>query len=210
MLVFIDDSGDPGFKFESGSSTHLVIASCLFESVADAEEVNQAIIEFRKSLGWSISEEFKFSKTRKEIRSQFFNSLRSLPFSVRAVSVDKSFISETAFRSNQQSFYHNVIGVLLEKSASDLLDSRIYIDGSATREYASAAKRYFKQIRSSAGIAVSKVSFVDSKGSNLIQLADMIAGVIRRSNFEGPQFEADASAFAALQSGRDVLVWRIP
>lgn len=210
MLMFIDDSGDPGFKFGSGSSKDLVIASCLFDSDTEAEEVSHAINDFRKSLGWSAGEEFKFSKTRKEIRSQFFNSLKSLPFSVRAVSVNKSLIAETAFSSNKQSFYHNVIGVLLENTATDLRDSRIYIDGSATREYASAAKRYFKQIRGSGGIAVSKVSFIDSRGSNLIQLADMIAGVIRRSNIESLRFEVDASDLAALKHGRDVLVWHIP
>ncbi len=31
MLVFIDDSGDPGFKFEKGSSKYFVIALVIFK-----------------------------------------------------------------------------------------------------------------------------------------------------------------------------------
>lgn len=30
MIVFMDDSGDPGFKFEKGSTTHFIIAMIIF------------------------------------------------------------------------------------------------------------------------------------------------------------------------------------
>ncbi|MFA5033728.1 MAG: DUF3800 domain-containing protein [bacterium] len=38
MLVFLDDSGDPGFKVEKGSSPVFVIALVVFDDHLDAEE----------------------------------------------------------------------------------------------------------------------------------------------------------------------------
>lgn len=37
MLVFLDDSGDPGFKLDRGSSAFFVIACVIFEDKLDAE-----------------------------------------------------------------------------------------------------------------------------------------------------------------------------
>lgn len=36
MLVFIDDSGDPGFKIEKGSSSVFVIALVIFDDDLEA------------------------------------------------------------------------------------------------------------------------------------------------------------------------------
>ena len=38
MLIFLDESGDAGFKFGQGSSSHFVIALVIFDSPLDAEE----------------------------------------------------------------------------------------------------------------------------------------------------------------------------
>ena len=37
MIIFIDDSGDPGFKVEKGSSVVFVIALVIFDDPLDAE-----------------------------------------------------------------------------------------------------------------------------------------------------------------------------
>ncbi|MBI2315295.1 DUF3800 domain-containing protein [Candidatus Daviesbacteria bacterium] len=36
MLVFIDDSGDPGFKLDKGSTSHFIIACVIFEDDLEA------------------------------------------------------------------------------------------------------------------------------------------------------------------------------
>jgi hypothetical protein len=71
MLVFIDDSGDPGFKFDKGSSTHFVIACIVFDDNLDAEETALKIKRLRRSLGWRDDHEFKFNKASKDIRLAF-------------------------------------------------------------------------------------------------------------------------------------------
>jgi len=47
MLVFIDDSGDPGFKVEKGSSKIFVITMVIFKDNLEAEKTSVAIKEVR-------------------------------------------------------------------------------------------------------------------------------------------------------------------
>ena len=68
MLVFIDDSGDPGFKLEKGWSKHFVIACIIFDDNLDAEETALKIKRLRRALKWRDDHEFKFNKTNKQIR----------------------------------------------------------------------------------------------------------------------------------------------
>ena len=48
MLIFIDDSGDPGFKLDKGSSAFFVIALIIFDDELEAEKVALAIKELRR------------------------------------------------------------------------------------------------------------------------------------------------------------------
>lgn len=59
MIVFIDDSGDPGFSV--GSSNVFVIACVIFDDELEAEKVAVAIKEYRRSLHFPDSMEFKFN-----------------------------------------------------------------------------------------------------------------------------------------------------
>ena len=47
MLVFIDDSGDPGFKLAKGSSAIFVISCVIFDDELEAEKTSVAIKEVR-------------------------------------------------------------------------------------------------------------------------------------------------------------------
>jgi hypothetical protein len=60
MLVFIDDSGDPGFKLEKGSSSHFVIACVIFQDELEALKVKVALKELKRSLKYPENVEFKF------------------------------------------------------------------------------------------------------------------------------------------------------
>jgi hypothetical protein len=43
MLVFIDDSGDPGFKIGKGSTSHFIISMVIFADELEAEKTAVAI-----------------------------------------------------------------------------------------------------------------------------------------------------------------------
>ena len=65
MLVFVDDSGDSGFKFNKGSSPYFVIACVIFDDILEAERASLAIKMLRRDLGLSDNHEFKFTKAVK-------------------------------------------------------------------------------------------------------------------------------------------------
>ena len=181
MLVFIDDSGDPGFKLESGSSRYFVIACVVFDDNLDAEETALKIKRLRKSLKWRDEHEFKFNKTNKQIRLEFLDNIKGCPFRIRAIVTDKTLIRSTELKKNKNKFYNYMIKEVLSKSDGFMKNASIRLDGHEDRAYKQAATTYFRQQVTGKNKIISKMKFVNSKNDNLIQLADMVAGSIFRS-----------------------------
>src|SRR3990167_6551638 len=181
MLVFIDDSGDPGFKLDSGSSRYFVIACVIFDDNLDAEETALKIKRLRKSLKWRDEHEFKFNKTNKQIRLEFLDNIKGCPFRIRAIVTDKTLIRSTELKKNKNKFYNYMIKEVLSKSDGFIKNASIRLDGHEDRAYKQAATTYFRQQVTGKNKIISKMKFVNSKSDNLIQLADMVAGSIFRS-----------------------------
>jgi len=76
MLVLIDESGDPGFKLEKGSTRHFVAAMVVFRDFKQAEACSQAIKGLRTKLPHK--GEFKFNKSDMRVRDGFFKPSRSM------------------------------------------------------------------------------------------------------------------------------------
>ena len=104
MLVLIDESGCPGFKLTKGSTPYFVVGMVIFKDFSKAEIASKAISELRQSL--KINPEFKFSKTRREIKDQFFDTMCKYNFEVRALVVDKSKLYSCKLRNDADSFYN--------------------------------------------------------------------------------------------------------
>ncbi|HKZ35403.1 MAG TPA: DUF3800 domain-containing protein, partial [Patescibacteria group bacterium] len=68
MLVFVDDSGDPGFNLEKGASKFFVIACIIFDDELQAEKTAVAIKELRRELKFPDEVEFKFNKSKQRVR----------------------------------------------------------------------------------------------------------------------------------------------
>lgn len=69
MLVFIDESSCPGFKFARGSDPVFGIGMVVFSTGADARLTEQAMMAVRERTGQK--PEFKFSKSSDELRDAF-------------------------------------------------------------------------------------------------------------------------------------------
>ncbi|MEX0918662.1 MAG: DUF3800 domain-containing protein [Candidatus Paceibacterota bacterium] len=182
MLVFIDDSGDAGFKLDKGSSRFFVIALVIFEDNLEAEKTAVAIKELRRNLGFPENVEFKFFKSKNSVRKKFLETISPFQFRIRSLVIDKKIIQSQELRNNKNSFYSYIIKMALKYSDSSILDAKVKIDGSGDRIFRRNFLTYLrKQLNSDNKKIMSQCRLVDSKTNVLIQMADMITGTIRRS-----------------------------
>jgi hypothetical protein len=182
MLVFIDDSGDAGFKIEKGSSRFFVISAVIFNDNLEAEKVAVAIKELKRKLKFPDGVEFKFNKSRRHTREEFFEAISDFKFSVRSLVVDKKIIRSAELKNNRNSFYSYAIKMLLKYNNHSIVNASIKIDGSGDRVFRKTFVAYLrKEINSDSAKIIEHCKLVDSKKNVLIQMADMIAGSIRRS-----------------------------
>lgn len=182
MLVFIDDSGDPGFKLEKGSSHFFVISAVLFDDNLEAEKTAVAIKELKRELGFVEDVEFKFNNSRKIVRERFLSVVNTFNFKIRCIVIDKRIIRSDELRTNKKSFYAYAIKMLLKHNGNEISNARIKIDGSGDREFRKNFLTYLRrELNSNTKCVVENCRLVDSRGNVLVQLADMVAGAIRRS-----------------------------
>jgi hypothetical protein len=177
MYVFIDDSGDPGFKFDKGSSRYFVIACCVFETAEAAESASTAISDLKDRLGRPQHVEFKFAKTRLDTQVQFFDALSREDFFVRLVAADKA--GMIALPDSVESLEVRAVASALQALPANVSQLSVFVDGRGGKK----SKNYLKNLprASSRRFPHPKVRFVSSHRNTLIQLADMVAGCARRS-----------------------------
>ena len=179
QLVFIDDSGDPGFK-KGASSSVFVMAGAIFIDPEVATLVNNAISEYRRSLGWRDGHEFKFRTTSKDIKLRLLEIVSRYQFDVYAVYVDKSNYPNVFKFTDNEKLYNWTAKELL--ATMPLNNATIKMDGKYTKQYRLHVKSYIRQeLNSSNNKKVGDFRVQDSRRDNLIQLADIIVGSINRS-----------------------------
>ncbi|MFZ1361260.1 MAG: DUF3800 domain-containing protein [Candidatus Saccharimonadales bacterium] len=203
QLVFIDDSGDPGFKLDKGSSSHFVIACVIFDDPLDAEEVALVMKRYRRTLGWDDNREFKFNKTRKKYIEELLQKIAHLNFRIRAICIDKTLVRSHELRNKQDSFYNYAIKEVLSKTAT-LDEADVRLDGHSGRAYKKSAATYLRREVNSHASKIKKVRFVDSRTNVLIQLADLVAGSVLRSTQTD---KTDAKVYTQILKKRTEDVW---
>ncbi len=181
MLVFIDESGDPGFKTKKGSSQHFVIALIIFDDELDAEETALKIKKLRKNLHKISRFEFKFNKCSRKYREAFLNEVKTCNFRIRAIVFDKDSLYSPYLRSEKEKFYNFALRMVLEKNNNTIKDAKIRLDGRGEREFRRQMSFYLRrQLNSETRKIMKNLRFRDSRKDVLIQLADMAAGSLRR------------------------------
>lgn len=178
MLVFIDESGDPGFKTEKGSTKVFVIVLVIFDDDLDAEETALEIKKFRREIGKSDRFEFKFNKCSKDLRIGFLKAIKNCKFRIRAIVMIKDKIYGQELKRSKESFYNYAIKSVLKYNKGTIKNARLRLDGRGEREF---RKRLTVYLRKALGTGIIKnLRFRDSKNDVLIQLADMVVGSINR------------------------------
>jgi hypothetical protein len=177
MLVFIDESGDPGFKVADGASPIFVVAMVIIQGAEEAQAITAIIDECRKQTGHR--SEFKFNKTCDDFKDRFFELVAHCPFSVRAIVVEKDVIYSPRLRASKERFYEYFVRKMMENDGGVLENAKVIIDGSGERTFRQDLNAALRR-KLGRGV-IRDVRFKDSKSDNLVQLADMCAGAIARS-----------------------------
>lgn len=176
MLVFLDESGDAGFKVARGSSPVFCVAMVIFASGEDARHTQERLSALLREL--RVKPEFKFNRCSAEVRDQFFSRICGCPFTVRAIAVRKDIIRSENLKDDTERFYSYFVKQLMKFDNGTLAKAKVRIDGSGEREF---KQQLSANLRKHLGERIRDVRFADSRADPLIQLADMCAGAIARS-----------------------------
>jgi hypothetical protein len=177
MLVFIDESGDPGFKVAAGSSPIFALAMVIFDDHQEASRTQSLVAKTRVRLG--VKPEFKFNKCRSDLRDRFFDAVTDCGFRVRAIVVKKDAIWSGRLRANAEAFYSFFLRTMMKFHEGTLSKAKIVIDGSGDQQFKRSLGSYVR--RHATPKAVSSVRLKGSRAEPLLQLADMCVGAIARS-----------------------------
>ena len=184
MIIFIDDSGDPGFKVGKGSSEVFVIALVIFDDPLDAGETALKIKRLRQGLRLHEKYEFKFNKCSKDFRCKFLSTVADSRFRIRAIVMEKKKIYGEELRRSRESFYKYAIKTVLKYHGGTISDAKVRLDGHGDRRFKQAMTNYLRrELNNPAKRVFRNLKIVDSHTNVLVQLADMVAGAIHRSYY---------------------------
>src|SRR5437870_5088498 len=109
MLVYIDESGDPGMNFEKGSSRLFVVTAVTFQEERHAMEGSLRMNGLRKEAGLPEHVELHFYKSSHRVRTLVLNGIASCSFFYRSIVIDKTKVSTTLPRRDKGSFYEYAV-----------------------------------------------------------------------------------------------------
>ena len=176
-LCFIDEAGDAGLS--SGRSSHFIIASVVIASESECELIRSKIAEYKKSLGWSMRDEFKFSRTRKELIKDLLSLLSPYDYQVFCVVLDKNKGQFAPPIKDRYSLYNYVLAELI-KILPKGCNAKIIIDGDVGKRYKKNILTFLRK-QASDDIHITNLQFFDSRSREELQLADLVVGSINRS-----------------------------
>ncbi|MBR2137565.1 MAG: DUF3800 domain-containing protein [Alphaproteobacteria bacterium] len=167
QLVFIDESGDAGFKTKS--SQNFAFALIIFTNMDDACAVDKSISNIASLARHKT--EFKYSKTCDKVKEIFFTEIAKQPFHAKVLYVNKMLVHSDELRQDANKFYNFFLKQIL--THANLKEASIKIDGRKD----AVKQELATYLRTQAKDCVKKVKYEDSKNNRLIQLADMIVGL---------------------------------
>jgi len=176
----MDESGDCGFKFDSGSSKFFVLVAVYIATLGDDNitVIGEAIKKLKIQHNLTENFEFKFSRSKERLRKDFFQTIARLPIKYKAIIVEKSKINSPILRHQPQQLYCESARMLFYDNNPPLESAVLLIDEAVAKihhkEFNWVLKNYLSKN------TVSKIKQKSSRKEIMIQVADMIAGAIFR------------------------------
>jgi len=184
--LWLDESGDSGFKFALGSSQNFVITLVYLESDNFAEEVvkiRNKIDQLKEKFSLTIDYEFKFSRCKDTLKREFLKEILKFPIRYKAIVVNKKQLEAPALRYKSRELYCEMIRRLLYDNNPPLEKATLVIDEAAAKIHQKEFKGVLKKYLSRKMIG--KIIQMRSRSEIMIQIADMVSGTIFRKYERG-------------------------
>lgn len=205
MLVFVDESGDPGMKnIGNGASRCFSVTLVVFEDNDEALAAEQRIESLKRELGFQSHFEFHFNKLRADYRRAFFQAVAPYGFFYFSIVINKEKLTGPGFKFADP-FYKYTCSLVFENAKPYLTNATVIIDGSGSRQFKQQLSNYLrKRVNDPADgkQIIKKVKVQDSRNNNLLQLADMICGAVARCYSK----KQNAEEYRQLISHREIYV----
>lgn len=181
-----DEVGQTGFKFERGSTDFFVVTLVLTN---EPEVVREGLDRLRHELRLSDTTEFKFHGTPHASRLAFLTRARNWPLATRSLYVDKRLLPLDFRKLASWEIYGFFMAQLLDRlPIGELGDTTLILDEFGPsqltirelREQLRRVRLWGHQTR-----LLKLIAFRRSQSEPLIQVADMVGGVIYRWLAEG-------------------------
>lgn len=189
MLVFVDESGDSGFKFDQGSSEFLTIGLVVFENAVEATACSSRIDLLKNELGWAQNDEFHFIQNSDRVRIQFLESVSSYRFYYFGTVINKKkYLLLGKSPITRQAFYILALGMVFDNAKSALSTTTVVFDQSDNVEFKRLTTNFIRKRMNKERYLIKTVKMQRSESNNLIQLADYVASSINRSMSPNKKF----------------------
>jgi hypothetical protein len=180
MLVFVDESGDPGIKRRPGTSEYFVVTAILFNENDAAQACDQRIEKIRAELRMHPKSEFHFNKCCEDHRIRFLQAVAGMEFFYLSFVLNKAMVYGPGF-AYKESLYKYAARLLFENCKPHLREATITLDRSCDRNFNQELQSYLKRMINTDQGAIKKMKSENSHSNNLLQLADMVCGAVARS-----------------------------
>jgi hypothetical protein len=200
--AFGDETGDPGFAFERGSTRYWAIILLLLD---DPEPLRQRIADLHSELNIPAHVKFKFHKTSDGNRLAFLTALRPFPFVGRALAIDKTQLPPKWQGIRDVSFYAGLLAELIMRlPKGELHETIMVLDQFGTPDTVLRELRRRLRIQDDRQLPrpLKKILPKRSRGEALLQCADMVVGALMREIHGG-----DTRFFDLMRD--KVIVWRM-
>ena len=176
IAAYADEYGNNSFQFSSQGS-HFIVATVICNS-HKVIELENAVDEIRKKHNFQKGEikSSGISKNHKR-RIKVLNDVIKLDLSIYAVIVDKRKLEGKGF-SYKKSFYKYLNNLLYKELYRTFPQLELYVDEHGGNDYMLEFKRYVNKHHQKTLFSGSSFGIENSKESNLIQIADLLAGTL--------------------------------
>lgn len=178
QYIFIDESGDTGSITKRGSSKIFVMSAVYFTDKLATLFAVEKLKNLKRQLNLTDSYEFKYHRSKKHVKEAFFKVAMNMDCRLFSLIVEKNSTEPTLNYSDCLGYLLNHVRNYLVSDTSGLL---IIIDGEGSNRYLNDIKKTLKKILSDTRM---EIRYSNSKNDELIQIADMISGLIYETETE--------------------------